>query len=162
MNVCTIPAITMDNYRASVEERVYVQPVSLYVTHNPTLINTVLGSSVSVCLWSPSVAGMNHFILPRGGSEVSPRYGKHALQMLLDGMHRLGAVTDDIIAAIFGGASLLGQSGPEGTLGQRNVNEAHDFLARYDIPLVRYDVGGHEGRKLTFRTLDGSTIVRKL
>ena len=30
------------------------------------------------------------------------------------------------------------------------------------IPVVREDVGGSEGRKVTFRSADASTIIRKL
>ena len=151
----------METYRGLAEERVYVQPGSLYVADRPTLINTVLGSSVSVCLWSPTVAGLNHFILPIGGVQVSARYGKHALPMLLEKMIECGANVREMLAAVFGGAS-LDNLGADATLGRRNIHVAQEFLFRHDIPVIRHDVGGDEARKLTFRTVDGSTIVRRL
>jgi len=153
MNVCMIPVMPMDRLHAQTEERVYLQPGSIHVATEPTLINTVLGSSVAVCLWSPTVAGMNHFILPGGGHEDSYRFAKHALPTLLEKLTDMGAGRDEIFAAVFGGAS---------SLGRQNIGAAREFLSRHDIPIIRHDVGGEEGRKLTFRTLDGSTIVRRL
>jgi chemotaxis protein CheD len=86
--------------------------------------------------------------------------------MLLDSILELGGEKHDLYAALFGGASVLGKgtggSSAEVPLGRRNLLEAREFLARHEIPVIREDIGGHEGRKLTFHTLDGSTIVRKL
>jgi chemotaxis receptor (MCP) glutamine deamidase CheD len=42
------------------------------------------------------------------------------------------------------------------------VAAAFDFLERNDIAVLRHDVEGGQGRKLTFRTADGSTLIRKL
>jgi chemotaxis receptor (MCP) glutamine deamidase CheD len=50
----------------------------MWVADTPAVITTILGSCVSVCLWSESVAGINHFILPRGGIQASGRYGSQA------------------------------------------------------------------------------------
>lgn len=145
------------------EERVYLYPGTLWLAERPALITTVLGSCVSVCVWSDRYAGMNHYILPRGGSDRSPRYGNHALDLLFEGLLARGAKAGDLVAAIFGGASVLGpMASPETSLGRRNVVTARQFLADHDIPVVREDVGGEEGRKLVFRTIDGSTVVRTL
>lgn len=153
----------MNTFRGHAEERVYLYPGTLWVGEEPAVITTVLGSCVSVCLWSDSIAGINHFILPRGGSASSARYGNHALPMLLDGILRLGADERSVFAAIFGGASVLANhGGGELSLGRRNLAEAREFLAAQEIPVIREDAGGEEGRKLTFRTIDGTTFVRKL
>jgi chemotaxis protein CheD len=164
VNVCRIPITHMNDLRGHAEERVYLYPGGIWVSDAPALITTVLGSCVAVCLWSDTLAGINHFILPRGGSSPSPRYGNHALSILLERLIGRGAAKDDLYAAVFGGASVLGNgdSNGEPSLGRRNVIEAREFLARHDIPVIREDVGGHEGRKLTFHSVDGTTIVRKL
>lgn len=161
MNVCRIP-VAMRATGGQGEERVYLYPGSLWVSDKPAVITTVLGSCVSVCLWSDAIAGINHYILPRGGTSPSSRYGSHALPMLLERMLGLGAHASSLFAAVFGGASLLSNGNGEQSLGQRNLLEARDFLERHHIPVIREDVGGAEGRKLTFRTLDGTTFVRKL
>lgn len=156
----------MNNSRGQAEEHVYLYPGALWVGQEPAVITTVLGSCVAVCLWSETIAGINHFILPWGGIAPSARYGNHALAMLLDNLRELGAEKRDLYAAIFGGASVLGnrngRASGEVPLGRRNLIEAREFLALHEIPVIREDVGGGEGRKLTFRTLDGTTIVRKL
>jgi chemotaxis protein CheD len=158
MNVCMIPATPLDHFDAAPEERVYLNAGTLYVTSAPALINTVLSSSVSVCLWSPGAAGINHYVLPRGGTDRSLRFGNHALAILLERMAELGADTTEILAAVFGGAALLADEG----LGRRNLSEAREFLARREIPVIREDIGGNAARRLAFRTVDGSTIVRRL
>ena len=143
MNVCLIPA--MPNQAPQWQERIYVLPGSLHVTQQPALLTTVLGSSVAVCLWSPEAAAMSHFVLPV--------YGRTALSLLLGKVLDLGVNKSDILAAVFGGAS---------SLGERNVAEARAFLAQHRLPVIREDVGGEDARKLTFSTLDGATVVRRL
>jgi chemotaxis protein CheD len=134
----------------------------MWVADTPAVVTTILGSCVSVCLWSESVAGISHFILPRGGNQPSGRYGSHALPMLLEKVIAAGATKSDLVAAVFGGASVLGDSPGEAFLGRSNVDKARDFLRTHEIPLIRQDVGGVKGRKLVFRTINATTIVRTL
>lgn len=160
MNVCLVrPGPRMGG---EAEERVYLYPGSLWAGDHPAVITTVLGSCVSVCLWSDRIAGINHYLLPRGGTSASARYGSDALPMLLQRVVELGAKPATLFAAVFGGASLFSNGGAEPSLGSRNVIEAREFLTRHGIPVIREDAGGREGRKLTFRTIDGTTLVRRL
>ncbi len=158
------PATASPTIQDHLERRFYLYPGGLWAEQGSAIITTVLGSCVSVCLWDPNagVGGINHFILPRGGSVLSARYGSHALPMLLESVVALGARREKVLAAVFGGASVLAGESAAPRLGARNVAEALDFLQRADIPIVRQDVGGHLGRKLTFRNADGITTVRKL
>ena len=146
------------------QRRVYLYPGNLWADAAPAVITTVLGSCVSVCFWDPrtSLGGINHFILPRGGTTVSARYGNHALPMLLNRVLGLGAQRDTLLAYVFGGASVLAGAGQGPGLGSRNLAHAFEFLQAHDIAVLRQDIGGREGRKLTFRTADGETLVRKL
>jgi chemotaxis protein CheD len=150
--------------RAQVEQRVYLHPGGLWADGFPAVITTVLGSCVSVVLWDPytSLGGINHFILPNSGSMVSARYGNHALPMLHERVLLLGARRETLLACVFGGASVLAGESNASRLGARNLAEAFRFLESRNIAVLRQDVGGREGRKLTFRTVDGSTLVRKL
>ena len=65
-------------------------------------------------------------------------------------------------AELFGGASLMPGDVKGPALGSRNVAEAFEFLERNEIAVLRHDVEGRQGRKLTFRTADGTTLIRKL
>jgi chemotaxis protein CheD len=150
--------------REQMERRVYLHPGALWAEPFPGVITTVLGSCVSVCLWDPqtTLGGINHFILPHGGKEVSARYGNHALATLLARVLEIGAHRETLLACVFGGASVLPGEATGPTLGSRNVAEAFEFLERSGIAVLRHDVEGRQGRKLTFRTADGSTLIRKL
>jgi len=146
------------------ERRFYLYPGGLWAEPFAGVITTVLGSCVSVCLWDPQTGrgGINHFVLPVGGSMLSPRYGNHSLPLLLDKVLGLGNKRENLLAAVFGGASVLAVNLNIPRLGTRNAEVALDFLHREGIAIIRQDVGGSMGRKLTFRTADGSTLVRKL
>lgn len=163
MSLFVIPLLnmTMDKPRQQLERKLYLYPGGLWAEAAPAVITTVLGSCVSVCLWDPRTAlgGINHFILPRGRSA---RYGSHAMPMLLERVLALGADRETLLACVFGGASVLTGASAGPKLGSRNVAEALEFLQAENIAVLRQDIGGREGRKLTFRTADGATLVRKL
>jgi chemotaxis protein CheD len=163
MNMCVVPAMSMER-NVPMERRVYLHPGGLWAEPFAGVITTVLGSCVSVCLWDPQTAigGINHFILPQGGAAASNRYGNHALVMLLGRVLENGARPETLLACVFGGASVMPGDSVGPTLGSRNVAEAFDFLQRNDIAVLRHDVEGRQGRKLTFRTADGTTLIRKL
>ena len=163
MKMCVVPAMGPEK-GGQMERRVYLHPGGFWCEPSPAAITTVLGSCVSVCLWDPQTAlgGVNHYILPRGGAAVSARYGNHAMSMLLDRVLEIGARRETLLACVFGGASLMPGEGKGPALGSRNVAEAFEFLERNDIAVLRHDVEGRQGRKLTFRTVDGTTLIRKL
>lgn len=165
MNMCVVPSAASTTVRNDrMERRVYLHPGSLWADPAPAVVTTVLGSCVSVCLWDPQTAlgGINHFILPLGGAQASARYGNHALPMLLDRVLLMGAHRETLLGCVFGGASIIPGDGNGPRLGSRNVVEAFDFLERHDIAVLRHDVEGQLGRKLTFRTADGTTLIRTL
>jgi chemotaxis receptor (MCP) glutamine deamidase CheD len=164
VNRCGVPTVVPMEKYAQLERRIYLHPGALWAEPAAAAITTVLGSCVSVCLWDPhtTYGGINHFILPQGGSAPSARYGNHALPMLLARMLELGAHRETLLACVIGGASVMPGDAVGPTLGSRNVAEAFAFLARNGIAVLRQDVEGRQGRKLTFRTTDGSTLIRKL
>jgi chemotaxis protein CheD len=163
VNRCVVPALPSEK-REPLERRIYLHPGGLWAEPAAAVITTVLGSCVSVCLWDPQTThgGINHFILPHGGATRSARYGNHALAMLLERMLEAGARRETLLACVFGGASVMPGNAAGPTLGSRNVAEAFDFLSRNEIAVLRHDVEGRQGRKLTFRTADGTTVIRKL
>ncbi len=144
--------------------RKYVLPGRLFVTAEPYVVTTILGSCVAVCLWDPTLraGGVNHFLLPhRAGPRLSsPRFGDPAMERLIAKTLALGSRPRDLQAKVFGGAHVLDQ-GDDRHLGARNVEVAHRVLAREGIPVVAEDVGGKGGRKVIFHTVDGRVLLRK-
>ena len=145
----------------------YVHVGQLYASAEQRLVSTILGSCVSVCLWDPEVGvgGLNHFLLPQcvNNGVSSSRFGNVAIRELLSEVHRLGGARHRLQAKVFGGASVIDAfQTTNGSLGMQNVSLARRFLADAGIPIVNEDVGGSQGRKLVFRTSDGSAWVRHI
>ncbi|HSC59227.1 MAG TPA: chemotaxis protein CheD [Gemmatimonadales bacterium] len=145
----------------------FVHTGDVFVSATSTVASTILGSCVAVCLWDAraGVGGINHFLLPwevENGIS-STRYGNVATRALIARLEALGSRRTQLLAKVFGGASVLDTATPAAdALGARNVAFAERALAEAGIPIVSRDVGGTRGRKLYFRTDDGSAWVRKL
>lgn len=146
---------------------VYLHPGQLVVSTSPCAISTILGSCVAVCVWDEQagVGGMNHYLLPHfaGRGASSARFGNVATELLLSRLEDNGARRQGMRAKIFGGANVLeALRGISGSLGRSNVELARKLLQEAGIPIVAADVEGPRGRKLVFRTDDGSALVRLL
>lgn len=142
-------------------EKYFVQPGYIFASQKQMLIDTVLGSCVSICLWDRQniFGGMNHFIYPRHGRHgANARFGDVSTAHLLSLMKRMGSRQEDLVAHVVGGAQnpLLNSS-----IGADNVEVAKAFLNRHKIQIINMDVGGSLGRKLTFNTQTGEIIVYK-
>ena len=96
-------------------EAVKILPGEFYATSDDTMIVTVLGSCVSVCLSDPqnNIRGMNHFLLPNDQSQrdslisESARYGGYAMEVLINQMLKLGAKRNNLVAKVFGGGNVM-------------------------------------------------------
>jgi chemotaxis protein CheD len=145
---------------------VYLYAGELIATSEPSMISTVLGSCVSVCLLDPVTrsGGANHFLLPylTKGDGSSFRFGGTAMEMLLTRMLSLGCQKRNLTARMFGGASQFQGSRERVSIGEQNVQVATRFLEEQGIPTLVREVGGARGRKLVFHTETGDIFVRTL
>ena len=151
----------------TVGRQFYLSPGRLFVSTESSVVTTVLGSCVSVCLWDEALGfgGLNHYLLPdgEGHGTAAERFASVALTRLLENLIAVGAVRANLNAKVFGGACVLDAFRAGGNdLGTRNVEVARAFLEAERIPITAEDVGGRAGRKLRFHTWDGSAWVRKL
>ena len=140
----------------------FLYPSSFFVSREPYVVKTVLGSCVAVCLWDKRLGygGINHYMLPTwtGNDLASPKYGNIAIEKLVEKMTLMGSVKSDLVAKVFGGGELLdGINGKPSTtkIGERNIEIAKLMLKQYDIPVVSSCVGGKRGRKILFFTDTG-------
>lgn len=143
---------------------VFLPSGSLCCSVDPIIVNTVLGSCVSVCFWDRRlrIGGINHFLLPRwnGEGEPSLRYGDVAIRQLLAEMEELGSRKADLHAKIFGGAAVL--SLPSGGVGGNNVIHAFQLLDQYGIEVVAARTGGVNGMSLRLFTACGTVQLRPI
>lgn len=150
-------------------QAVYLHPGQLVMTEQPTIVTTILGSCVSLCMRDRRLgrSAINHYLLPadaaRPASALPTRYGDAANDALLSRMLCAGSRPEDLEVKVFGGACVL-EAFAAGTdhLGARNVAAALDFLARHHITLDSQDTGGRRGRKLIYHTASGHALVRAL
>src|SRR5579862_8191773 len=145
----------------------YLHPGQLFASPEATLVKTVLGSCVAICLWDvqSGIGGLNHFLLPRwtGKQDKSSRFGNVALESLINRLEALGAKKPRLRAKIFGGASVIEafRSARE-PLGPKNIAMARKLLSDEGIVVAEEDVGGRACRKLLFNTANGVAVVTRL
>lgn len=142
----------------------YLFPGTIFVHKDQHQVTTVLGSCVSVCLWHPraQVGGINHFLLPLWNGEglPTPKYGNVAITRLIEKVTRI-AGSGELIAKVFGGASMWSRAEGALAVGERNVELALRVLEEQKIQVVSQDVWGEMGRKIIFDTKTGSVLLRR-
>ncbi len=148
-----------------------LMPGEFFVSSQPMVISTLLGSCVSACLYDPvqKIIGMNHFLISGGGrAPVTPiclseagRYGIHAMELLINEMMKQGAWRNNLRAKVFGGSSLAEQRSVY-RIGENNCRFVTEFLDVEKIPITARDLGGAHGRVVYFFHGDYSVYVRKI
>jgi chemotaxis protein CheD len=141
------------------ERRIHLIQGEWKVSADPSvLFMTLLGSCVAACIRDSvaGVGGMNHFLLPGDQSPASSgegeRYGVHLMELLLNGLMKMGAQRDRMEAKLFGGARMMrGLT----DVGRHNAEFAARFLGYEGIKIVGKDVGGERGRRLQYWPTSG-------
>jgi len=145
-----------------------ILPGEYFVSQEPKVVYTVLGSCISVCLRDThsNVGGMNHFMLaapPSSGGQDSwadsGRYGSFAMEMLINGILKRGGKKEHLEAKVFGGGKIYDGSMD---IGAKNAAWALDYLEREGVPLMKANVGDVCPRKVYFFTDSGKVLLKKL
>ena len=143
-------------------DKYFLHPSELVVSGKPLWVSTVLGSCVAVCIYAPGlkVGGINHFMLPlwNGDGLESPRYGNIAIPLLIEGLLKSGCKKHHLLAKVFGGGNVLGESVSFFRVGERNVAVALSLLAENKIAVAASSTGGERGRKILFNTYTGEVL----
>ena len=157
----------MKNLIASHMYNTYLKPGEVIVSRKPMLISTVLGSCVSVTMFSASrgFGAICHAMLPTNLKRESDlRYVDTALKYLYTKAMENGA-GNDLVVKLFGGAQVLdiGEQAPDRrTVGDQNVEQAETELAMLGLVVSARDTGGIRGRKLFFCTQSGDVFMRRI
>jgi len=150
----------------AIRPRVDLHGGQIFVSAEPTIVASILGSCVAVCLTDHGtrIGGINHFLLPHSVQHaISARYGAVAIPLLINQLLEAGARRESLEAKVFGGACVVPQ--PAGTaehLGAQNVRLAFELLRRQGIPVVAQDVEGDRGRRILYHTDSGVAWMRRL
>lgn len=142
----------------------FLKPGFIYLPEKPTVISTVLGSSVSVSLFDKRLrtGGMNHFLYPFVDTQdkTTALYGNIAVSALIRMMQENGSKRSHLEAQIFGGAHNEEVSSRD--IGGDNFKTARQVLSKKRIKIVSEDVGGSLGRKVVFNTLSYEIGILKV
>lgn len=147
-----------------------ISPGEYYFTDKDMVIVTVLGSCVSACIRDnvSGIGGMNHFMLPDGGSadkdspvSESMRYGTYAMEVLINQLLRNGARRENLEAKIFGGGNVL-KSFTTMNVGDRNAAFVRKFLKEERIRVTGEDLLDIYPRKVYYFPKTGKVLVKKL
>jgi len=137
----------------------FLYPSTLFVSNAPSVVTTILGSCVAVCLYDPilKIGGINHYMLPLWNGEglASPKYGNIAIEKLVEKMYQQGSKKTNLVAKVFGGGEVIDTTIKQFNIGERNIKIALEMLEMYNIPIVAKSVGGKFGRKIQYTTNTG-------
>jgi chemotaxis protein CheD len=143
-----------------------VFPGQFLITSVPTLISTVLGSCVSVCLWDKEtkIGAMNHYLLPGTSSDSNndANRGISSIQILIRSLLNRKVSIENLEAKVFGGCNSIYKDHDPFKVGERNAKIAFEILKHYNISVAAHHTGGSQGRKIVFNTSNGKVRMRLL
>jgi chemotaxis protein CheD len=158
---------------------VFLKPGEYVVAGAGHRFRTVLGSCISMTLWSPHrrVGAMSHFLLPTRGRQdadtarglalrgLDGRYGDEALHLMLHELDRLDVRPAQCEAKIFGGGDMFPgrrRAGGPLAVGRRNGEAARELLQSHGIVVVSESLFGDGHRQIAFDVDSGDVWVRQL
>jgi chemotaxis protein CheD len=144
-----------------------ILPGEFFVSREPMVVYTVLGSCISACIRDPiaGVGGMNHFMLPepQGGAHdswgESTRYGSYAMESLINEILKRGGLKSRLEIKLFGAGKIY-----EGNIdvGANNAKWVIGYLKSEGLATVTTDLGDVCPRKVYYFTDSGRVLMKKL
>jgi chemotaxis protein CheD len=134
-----------------------------------TIMTMALGSCLGIVLfdYATKIGALAHVMHPKRelvrNNMNRAKFVDSAIALMVGRMVKRGASRERIVAKIFGGARMFKSvKGNPGVLqiGEKNVIAAREQLDILGIPIVAEDVGGTQGRTISFNVSDGSVLLR--
>ena len=151
-----------DRIEARKTRRLHIVQGEYEVSPDPDVVlTTLLGSCVAACIHDPvaGVGGMNHFLLPEadGPASAHVRYGVNAMELLINGILKLGGRRERLHVWLFGGARLFDRLTD---IGSQNADFAEAFVRREELIAMGGSLRGSKARRVQFWPATGR--VRQL
>ncbi|CAN2041038.1 chemotaxis protein CheD [Candidatus Magnetomoraceae bacterium gMMP-15] len=154
---------------------IYLKPGEMCITKEPTIVTTVLGSCISVTMFSNrlKISAICHALLPQC-REITDcqmkcinkfKYVDCVVPIMAEKLINYGIKPADLEVKLFGGARMFGSENKASSLksvGQSNIDAVKKILKAQRIILKKRDVGGLFGRKLYFYTHTGEVFLKSL
>lgn len=151
----------------------FLQPGEVLMAGATCQLRTILGSCVSITLWSPAqrIGGMSHFLLPTQGATVREPdpaqpgyYGDDALRLMLQELKKSGVLPGQCQGKIFGGGNMFPNQPRDDAskVGHRNGKAARALLQQHGVPLVAESLFGIGYRQVIFDVNKGDVWSRQV
>jgi len=146
---------------------VFLKPGELFISRDPAIVSTVLGSCVSITFFEPiaRLGAMCHVMLPSGPMDDGFKFLDSTLGYMVEKIAGMGIRLATCDVKMFGGADVLLPRELQGcrmSVGCQNVQEAQRRLDALGIVPKATDVGGKQGRKLFFNSHTGDVFLKKI
>jgi len=156
--------LNMDGKEIKPSCEYFLMPGYIFLTQEPYLVSTVVGSSVAVVLWDADIklGGISNFLYPfrESSEEATAVYGNVAIPYMVKMFREAGTKDYNIQSQIFGGAE---SDLPEaGKIAHENIEIARSVLKKQGIKVISEDVGGRLGRKIVYNTFQNEALIYKV
>jgi len=154
---------------------IYLKPSEIHITKTPSIVETVLGSCVSVTMFdrTSGVSMICHCLLPQCKNEVPCegdcsegfKYVDCSIRRMIAKYASYDIKLSNIEVKVFGGADMFNakaNSANNIAIGKQNIETALKIIKRGNLNLIASDVGGTEGRKIYFNTHTGEVHLKRL
>ncbi len=155
----------------------YLKPGEMFITQEPTLVTTLLGSCVAVTMFHSRrrIGAICHGLLPSCRENDATLCTKNcaygfkfmdcSIQRMLEQFKAFGMKSAEVEIKMFGGADMFGVPGGNGqrmTVGMQNILMSRKALSDAGLSVQVEDVGGERGRKIIFYTHTGEVLLKRL
>jgi chemotaxis protein CheD len=154
---------------------IHLKPGELVFTEKPAQVVTVLGSCVTITMFSawPRCAAICHAMLSKPpvqepGKKIPGRfkYLSEAIPFMAAHFRKLGINLQTVEVKMFGGGNVTPHDRAKERshllIGNANIQTARQLLATEALNLKAANVGGLLGRKLIFNTQTGKVMHKHL
>lgn len=147
----------------------YLLPGEVYQSDVPSMVNTVLGSCISVSMFSKKhgFGMLCHSMLPNSKDAFKKddncmKYVDCSIIHMHKTFQDRGIKQHETEVKIFGGSDMFEYNRNIETVGAKNIASAVKNLADLKYMITAKDIGGQFTRKLYFSTETGIVYVRKI
>ncbi|MGE4267908.1 MAG: chemotaxis protein CheD [Deferribacterales bacterium] len=150
-------------------ESLYLKPGEIFYADTPMVVNTVLGSCVSITMYAHrlGIGMMSHCMLPSSTESIKRgedimKYVDCAVLYMNKTMLNAGANKKEIEVKLFGGSNMFSVSDEDSGVGNRNITASVSILKSLGYTIISSDTGGQFTRKLYFSLDTGTVYLRKI
>jgi chemotaxis protein CheD len=149
---------------------IVVGMADLKVARSPDILTTLgLGSCIGITLYDKfkKIGGLAHIMLPsyKGfEGQKTAKFADSAIIELVKQLSHIGALRNQLVAKIAGGAHMFGRTHNNDMLkiGERNAAASLAILKQLGIPVQANDTGGSHGRTIELYVDSGALKIRSV